>query len=205
MKKALIFMMFVLILGGCQANEELHGPTGDIIADEDSVVVTVNGEEIYQSQVSQVISQAQMQGEQIESSIVIERLVNMEILLQEANRLNISVSVEEAEENLRELLAMEGAMTLEDIKGQMGPMYQVLLDEQKQQLKVQKLAKEKGNVTVTEEEVKQFYEKNTEIMGGRTFEEARAEIRMVLEQQKMESVLVDVLTRLRERADISYN
>ncbi|MGM5483015.1 MAG: SurA N-terminal domain-containing protein [Nanobdellota archaeon] len=208
MKRILLMMVLVLLVAGCQSNGQQTAPTGESINNkgldtnqDESAVAEVNGEKIYQSEVDQVKQITQQQGQQADDSMIVEQLVQQELLLQEAENKGLSVTTEETEEYLKENL--QGEMTLEDLKAQAGDQYNQLIEQQKEQVLIQKLLDEvDGNTSVSQEELEKFYESNKQMMGNTTLEEAESQLRAMLEQQKQQQIITELVEKLEQKADI---
>jgi len=162
------------------------------------IVATVNGKPITRFE---VIAELEKQGgNQVLSSLVLDSLI-----LQEAQKQNVTVTSEELDaemaeieatvseqgQNFDELLAAQG-MTREDVK---------------QQIKMQKLAEKMAgkDISVTEEEVGEYVEANKaffpENLGE---EEIRTEAKAQLEDQKMSEQIQTWITSLKDGAKITY-
>ncbi len=179
-----------------------EGPVGEIVGEQGTgVAATVNGEEIQQAEIDDFVQQMQMQGQQVDESMVLNQLIAMELLFQEADKRGIEVSEQEAEEELEEMLEVEG-MTLQEIKDQLGPGYESFLDEQRENMKIHELAREEGDISVTDEEIEEHYEENKEFMGDASLEEIEPQIEMMVEQQKMDTILNELVADLEAEADI---
>lgn len=207
----LLMMVLVLLVAGCQGDGQQTTPTGESVNDEgfdtsqeESVVAEVNDEKIYQSEVDQIKQMAQQQGQQADDSMIVEQLVQQELLLQEAEDSGLSVTTEETEDYLKENL--QGDMTLEDVKAQVGDQYNQLIEQQKEQVLIQKLLDEvDGDTSVSQEELEEFYESNKEMMGNTTLEESESQLRSMLEQQKQQQIITELVEKLEQDADIEID
>lgn len=218
MKKIMLFILFIifaLFIVGCQGGEQAQtsstGRAVDQGADiqqpaaqsEPAVVVSVNGEEIYDVQVYQMIEQMRMQNQPADEETIIRNLIQMELLVQEADNRNITFTDAEAEDEIRGLLGEH--MSLDDLKTQLGPQYSTILEEQKQQMKVIELAHQEADINVTEEEAQAFFEENREMINPDvSYEEVSEEIKLFIQQQKLNNVLMAFVNELEEKADIQY-
>lgn len=216
MKKILIMIMLLIFAVGCQGGEETtnSGPTGEAVSPEedpveqeqdDSVAAEVNGEEILMSDVEQIQQMAQQQGQQVDEATVAEQLVDQKLLIEEAKDRGLEVSTEEAEDFVEESVSAQG-MTLEDVKSQVGDEFSTLLEEQKEQLLIQKLLDDEGgNLTVTDEEIEEFYEENKQMLGNSSLEEVKPELEPMIEQQKQQEIITSLSEELKEDAEIEMS
>lgn len=206
-------MLMVLFIAGCQGGPETPPGEEPLPGDEPDptdpgmtpgtgmgVAATVNGEEISEEEVAQMAQQYQAMGQPADEGMIVQNLIQMELLQQEADARGLSVSDQEVEEHIQELLGDE--MSLDELKTQAGPQYQMLLEEQKLQMKIQEIAREEGDVSVTDEEVEQFYEENKEMIGDASLEEIRPQIEQTLEQELLNNVLMGLLQELEAEATI---
>ncbi|MFW5991275.1 MAG: SurA N-terminal domain-containing protein [Candidatus Nanoarchaeia archaeon] len=216
MKKILVMIMLLIFAVGCQGGEETTnpGPTGEAVSpdenpdeqeQDDSVAAEVNGEEILMSDVEQIQQMAQQQGQQVDEATVAEQLVDQKLLIEEAKDRGLEVSTEEAEDFVEESVSAQG-MTLEDVKSQVGDEFSTLLEEQKEQLLIQKLLDDEGgNLTVTDEEIEEFYEENKQMLGNSSLEEVKPELEPMIEQQKQQEIITSLSEELKEDAEIEMS
>ncbi len=213
MKKVLLLMILVLFVAGCGPDEPGTPTTGEVVGEpglepetDESVVAVVNGEEIYQSEVDEIQQMQQQQGMPVEEGMIIEQLVEMELLLQEAKDRGLSVSDDEVKEELEELLQMQG-MSVEEAEQMLGPQFETLIEEQKQQMLIHKLIDDEfeGPTDVTDEEKQEVFDQ-LEAMGqipeGETYDEVEGELEMMLEQEQEQQAIMGLLQELEEEADV---
>ncbi len=103
---------------------------------------------------------------------VLEDLINSRLALQEAEKLGIHVSEEEIDMAIKELLVQNGA-TLEDLKRDLaknGISFKEYKEWLKEQIVKSKLLalEVQGKVTVTDEEIKKYYEAHKDKYKGHT-------------------------------------
>ena len=213
MKKVLLLMILALFVVGCGPDEPEAPTTGEAVGEpglepetDDSVVAVVNGEEIYQSEVDEIQQMQQQQGMPVEEGMIIEQLVEMELLLQEAKNRGLSVSDDEVKEELEQLLQMQG-MSVEEAEQMLGPQFETLIEEQKQQMLIHKLIDDEfeGPTDVTDEEKQEVFDQ-LEAMGqipeDETYEEVEEQIGMMLEQEQEQQAIMGLLRELEEKADV---
>lgn len=167
--------------------------------DDDTVLVTVNGESITQGDVNRfsagIPAEFGLSDEEL-----LEELIMYRLIFQEADRRGIVVSDADVENMFLEQgvdPAVFAEMPAED--------YEQIIAQQKEQLVLMELGSSLVD-PVTEEEVREFYEANREMFGldeNVTFEEISMELTQMLEQERMNEALFALLDELEATADIS--
>ena len=162
------------------------------------LVAVVNGKPVTKFQLwNELEKQA---GKQVLESLVIESLILQEAQNQniQITQADIDVEIQKIKENLKQqgqeldqLLAAEG-MSLVELKEQM-----------KMQKIVEQLAA--GSVVVTDEEVKEYLDKNVDFLPkDATPEELQITVKGQLEQQKQNEQVQKWIQALQEKANITY-
>lgn len=209
----------VLFLIGCDTydvSEEQSIPEQTPIESEieqiqTQVVATVNGEEILSDEIFMIQQNFMMQGIDISSDEALEEVIHQRILYQHVAEMNMSVSDEDAEAEIEFLLSQQG-MTLDDYRQQLemqGISYAGELENFKRQIALQiyleALFFERG-IEVTEEDAREFYESYAQsVADAPSYEELEAQIFMVLEQEKQQEILNELVQTLRVEAEVEYN
>ena len=180
----------------------------------DKTVAEVNGEKIKSEEIKKVQEAFNKQtGTEINESLAIEQLVSRKLLLQEAEKKGIHSSKEDVEIFLSEKLIEIGS-NLDEFKVQVknsGGDYSELVEAYQEQLILQKLVNqlsEEKEIFVSEQEARQFYDKNGEIFeqGGEDteFEIVKEQIMEVLLQQKQGEMISNQVEELRLNSTIVY-
>ncbi|MEE6274517.1 SurA N-terminal domain-containing protein [Georgenia sp. MJ206] len=197
------------------------------------VVAVVNGEEItrdefievYESQFGQMAAQAQMAGQPVDEPALkqqtAERLVETELLLQEAANRGLDTSDEERSATLDEIAlssGMEGGDAFVAAMVEQGMTEEEVMEQVDIQVRIEKLiADEAGDTTPTDEEVQAAYDAvvaQQEAAGAASGETAPAvppldEVRPQVEDQvrseKESTAVAALLEGLRESGDITIN
>ncbi|MEX0920029.1 MAG: SurA N-terminal domain-containing protein [Candidatus Pacearchaeota archaeon] len=180
------------------------------------VVATVNGEEIRSGEVEQTQQSSASQGQQLSEEEATEQLINQKLLVQEAESKGYSVSTEDVEQRIEAQASQQG-QTLEDVKNEIesqGFSYDELIESQKENLMLQNYlqdAMENQVESVPEEELKEFYNQNKEMLtqGAQgqeapEFEEVKEQLEMFLQQEQQQQVIGSIIQELRANADIVY-
>ncbi|WP_163972201.1 SurA N-terminal domain-containing protein [Oceanobacillus halotolerans] len=193
------------------------------------VVAEVNGEELskdefeanYVGQFQQAAFQSQLTGEEIDQDQlkvqVAEGMIDLELLLQEANRREYTASEEETQEILDALVTQSGLESEEEFFSAMeeqGMAEAEVSSQIEQQVKLDKLIEEEaGEVEIDEEELQDLYDQYTaqqEQMAGededpeiQSFEEMRPNLEEQIIAQEHAQVSQSLVESLREDADIT--
>ncbi|RKQ33176.1 SurA N-terminal domain-containing protein [Oceanobacillus halophilus] len=226
MRKLIIYTVIVtigMIFAACN-NETLEENTEQTLSEqeplefsdeerveEETTVATVNGQEIkgrkYNSIYTQIKSMMYQYGQDVSDAENIKEqtiaiLVNQELIMQDAGKVGVHVTEEEAGEELQRIKEKQGDQFKEllqqfDLKEE---DYRVLL---KDDLITSKYIEQEIKVEVTEEEMKARYdelkERDKEIGD---FTEIKDQIKSVLEGEKKNKEYQVKVTKLKEKAEV---
>jgi hypothetical protein len=194
------------------------------------VVAEVNGEEIsreefvpaYEAQFQQAAMQAQTSGQEIDQdqlkAQVADTLVSTELLVQEADKRDISASAQDVDQRLEQLAAQNG---LESADAFVAAMEQQGMDREeidsqvRTQVLIERLIEsEAGDVSASKAEVRAMYDQlvaQQEQAGEQAgqemppFAEVRPQLEQQVEQEKKSEVAQRLVSDLREDADVVVN
>lgn len=215
--------------GGSDPAAESGEPKPDLEGVPD-VVAEVNGEEIskddfkvvYESQFQQMAMQSQLSGQEVDQdqlkSATVDGLVDNELLAQDAEKQGISVSDDEAEQELTKL-AETNQMSRDDFMAankEQGLDEKRVLDEVKSQTLIKKLLEsENGEFTASEEELQQSYQQvqQQQQMSGQggqaqqlpPMEQVRPQLQDQVINQKLAEAMQKKADELRKGADVKIN
>ena len=152
-------IMLVLLIGTALMNQDQTQPTEE--TSPNTVLTTVNGEPITQADLSQQQTLLTNLGsQQLPEEDLLELLIDETVIYLEAQQRNVTVSTQEAENQLREDLNVTGT-TIEEYKSQVeqrGISYDELLAYLEKQLSISNvLDQEVQNITVTDQEIQELY------------------------------------------------
>ena len=162
------------------------------------VVATVNGKPI--SRLTLISELEKQSGKQ-----TLEGLITKTLSLQEAKKQNVIIGDEEIGKEIEQIeknLVSQG-QSLDQVLGAQG----MEKDELREKIKLQKIVEKivGGSVSVTDEEVSDYLEKNKDsIPQDLNIEEVKATIKEQLKQQKMNEEIQVWLESLRNTARINY-
>ncbi|MFT4250500.1 MAG: hypothetical protein ACMXYD_04010 [Candidatus Woesearchaeota archaeon] len=196
-------LALVVIFAGCAAQEEVQE---DMTTTQTGPVVLVNGEVITAEDVqeAQMLLEQQAQ-QQVSQQQATDVLIQQVLLDQEAARLGVKPSLEEAEVLLAEQAELSGA-NLSAFQEQLGEEYEFFLYNYQQQVMFEALIDAQNVSVISDSDIQAFYDENPEqfVVGNETvsFEEAQPQIRAFLEQQRDSQAIQQLTQRLFEEAEI---
>ena len=209
-------LALALLLAACGDKEEAQTeePAVEISAservDEDEIVAVVNGEEVKGNVYNLIYTQLKLYATQIGDDIELDEIkeaavtsvVDRQIVLQEAEKIDMSVSDKEAEEYI-EKLREESEEELETLLGQ----YQITEEEFKEQIKFEITMNDYMNETVevevTDKELEEYYEKAKEGNDSiPSFDEAKTQLKKQLLAQKTQETFQDNIDKVKEKSEI---
>ena len=207
--------------------EEMPEPDLEGIPD---VVAEVNGEEIHKEdfeaafagQYQQAAMQAQMMGQPVDEEMikeqVLESMVGMELLIQEAENSGFEATEEEKEELLENIAEQNGLSRDEFLAAleEQGMDEEEVMSQLETQVKIDQLiARETGDIEPTDEELEEAYDMMVEQQeamaeeGEETdipsFEEIKPQLEEQLKAQKQSEATQMLVEELREDADVTIH
>ena len=136
---------------------------------------------------------------------VLENLITKSLILQEAEKRGIEISKEKIKEKISEIeeqLKSQGT-DLDTLLQTQGQTRQSLEEQIKIELIIGEILNEK--VSVTDEEIKDYFEENKELFGEEaTFEGVKDQLEKDLRQQKLNEKFQSWLEELKQKARIYY-
>jgi len=136
---------------------------------------------------------------------VLESLITKSLILQEAKKQGVKINDEEINEKIGEIetqLESQGT-DLDTLLQTQGQTRQSLEEQIKIELIIGEILNEK--VSVTDEEIKDYFEENKELFGEEaTFEEVKDQLEEELRQQKLNEKFQSWLEELKQKARIYY-
>lgn len=177
-------------------------------------VATVNGEDIKRDEYQAILMQMQQAPGQSGKEVseqrkqqILKQLINQELVYQAATDEGISASKKEIEKRYQEAVSRIGSeekfqkqleendITKQEVKNRIER--QIVMQKYRDQLK------EENDITVTEQDVKDFYDNN---LGSQEqappFEQLKEQLRSQLERKELQGVLQKKTSELRKNADI---
>mgnify|MGYP006286509377 CR=1 FL=1 len=183
------------------------------------VLASVNGEEITQEELEETKGtylNLGVTGENLTKEEVLEEMIVIELLYQEAQKKGYNYTSEEIEEMLSNQLSMQ-EMTLDDFKEQINSQnlsYKLQIEKYQKQIAIQDYLEEEiseSEFKVTEQEARDYYnnylEQNPELGENQeiqNFDEIKEQVITILEEQKKQEVIQNLIQDLKEDAIIEY-
>lgn len=179
---------------------------------ENPVIAEVNGDEIYLQELRQAQATSQAQtGQGVESTVLFDQLITKELLLQEAENRDISVTAEEAKTSLEEQIEQNG-MEVDQFKQSLqaqGTTYDDTIGLYQEQLTINELLTDEtssGSV-VSESEKESFFDENMDAIKGQfgddvAYEDVADMIEVTILQQKQQGAVMEFVNQLRGNAEI---
>ncbi|MFC3040531.1 SurA N-terminal domain-containing protein [Virgibacillus xinjiangensis] len=243
----LLLILFVSFLAACSDGEESADDNSEETGTQENeqapempepdlegvpeVVAEVNDTEItkeefttaYEAQFQQMAMQSQMTGQELDQEQlkkqIADSMVGTELLLQEAENRDYSVTEEEIDETLSELAERNGLGSKDELIAafeEQGTSEEEVISQVQTQVKLDKLiAEESGDIEPTEEELKEAYEQaksQQEQMAGEeggtempSYEDVKPQLKDQLKQQKEGEVTMALIEELRGNADVTVH
>ena len=204
------FVSFIIVAIGTaiffyfQNDTEKEGLSDDIVA-------VVNGVSIYRDKFEEQLNLAE---EEMTEEQLLDQMIQNQLLLQDAISKGVSATEEEINAQFNQIAQQfnseeEFQQVLEDNNASEESLKQSV-EEQIIFQKYSNFLQQEHNVTTTAEEIETFYEDNKESLAGEgeeipTLEEIKSQIEQFILQEKLNSVLTDIIENLKKEADIQKN
>ncbi len=176
------------------------------------VVAEINGQEIRLDEVKETVDSAMTQGQRLDSITALDRIITKTLLLEEAQQRDISVTVNDASDELTTMYEQNGLTEeqFDERLNQLGVTYDQTLQLYHEQLIINEmLAVEvaNANLEVTDEEANVFFEENIEMIQSQlgsnvNFEQIESQIQNTVLQQKQQQFISEFIEDLRGDATI---
>jgi hypothetical protein len=204
----LVLLVSLLILGcGSESVSDSLDSSLDLSLDDSGLIVTVNDESFYQTDIDDVKAAIFDQtGQEVTDQFALEQLVSQYLLLAEAEKRNIVVSDAQVESILERTIVATGS-SLEELKSQFSEEdYAILLDRSRNQLKLRRLATSAATITITDEDAKVFFEENkVKFSEDVVYEDIADQLKQQIEQGATQEILTQLLKELSSQATITYH
>lgn len=128
------------------------------------------------------------------------------VLKTKAEEAGTSVSDERVDEELEKQRSKVGSEEFKNILKQQGMSEDEFRDTLRQQLTIRSFLDSKtDDVSVSDEEAKQFYDRRKSKMKAESFEEAKGQIKAMLKQRKKQKAQLEATKTLREESDVTVH
>lgn len=180
--------------------------------EKNPVIAEVNGQEIRQEEVNDVITSGFSQGQMLDATSALDMIITKILLLDEAQNRNITITMNDAEEKLTSSYVQNGFSKeqFEEKLIELGTTYDETLERFTDELIINEmLTNEISNIDiqVSDEEAKTFFEDNrnviqTQFGNSTVYDDVSSQITENLLQQKRQQIVLDFVEDLRSNAMI---
>lgn len=178
-------------------------------------VAVVNGEEINQQDYNfikdQIKEQSSIQGQELSGDQLEEQALNQVIsqtlILQKAEEEGFSATEEEVNNQYQSVITRAGGQdALDQVLSDLGLTEDYIKEDIRQQVIIEKYVQSQGegeSLEVTDQEVSDFYDQmSSQQENAPAFDQVESQIRSQLEQQKQGQLVSEIVSQLRENAEI---
>ncbi len=197
------FVMIALVAYTFYVNKDvLFNPL-----EETLIIANVNGAEITLDEINDAYNRLPDEYKLlVTNEDILDEKITEILLLQEAEKQDITSTKEEATETINEAIK-ESEMSEEEFKERLvslGVSRSYLDDYYRKQLIISKLLNETlfKKIIISDSEIEQFYENNELALQDITFEDSKEDIEELLLSEKKKSAYLAYLNQLKARADI---
>jgi len=210
-------LLIVLVACGNKEEQETENATNPTIeiteeekVDDDQVVAVINGEEVNGKTYNLVYTQLKLQASHFEEDIdleeiksaTIESLIDRQLLLQQAREVGIEITDEMVNEKL-DTFKSENREAFDTLLAQYQITEEDLKDQLKYELAMNEYINETIEVSVTDKEIEEHYEKakegNDEIP---ELDEIKSNLKSQILNQKRIEELEEKINKVKEKATI---
>jgi len=191
-----------------------NNPKNQITNEEDQeTIASVNGQSITAADIARTQKAALLTGKvEITEAQALERTIGERLMLQEAERLELTLTTPEAEDHLSKYLTISGK-TLDNVKEALSESeenYAAEMEVYRQQVTINRLLTEKTPLPeITDEEVQEYYELNKDKMFPAeglvaSYDQIAPQLKQAIAQQRRQEEITTFVNSLRENAEIVY-
>ena len=180
---------------------------------DNPIIAEINGQEIRLKDVQDAVDMETSQGQTIDRTVALERMIAKILLLEEAQNRNISIAMTDVEGKITSMYVQSGLSQeqFEDKLKEIGTTYDQTLIMYREELIINKMLADevsKAELQISDDEVKQVFDDNKDMitaqMGNSTvFEDVSSQIKATLLQQKQQDIALDIIEHLKDKAVIT--
>lgn len=174
------------------------------------VVAEINGNEIRLDEVTYLIDTEIMQGKQLDSITALDMVITKALLLEEAQKRDIAITLNDAEEQMTERYTQNG-MSLEEIKNELekiGTTYDKTLETFREELIINEMLSREISaidIQITDQEAMLVFDNNMDVIkaqvGNSTvFADVSSQIKENLLQQKQQEAALEFIEEIENNA-----
>jgi hypothetical protein len=176
------------------------------------IVAEINDQKIRLDDVLDAINMETSQGQTIDSTTALDRMIAKILLLEEAQARNITITMTEVEDEIISMYTQSelSQAQFEEKLEEIGTTYDQTLEMYRDELIINKMLADevsKAEIQINDEEVKSVFEENRDVIlaqvGNSTvFEDVSSQIKTTLLQQKQQEIALDIIEHLKNKAVI---
>ena len=176
------------------------------------VVAEINDKKIRLSDVQDAVNMEISQGQVIDGTTALDRMIAKILLLEEAQARNITITMTDVEDEIISMYTQSGLSQaqFEEKLEEIGTTYDQTLEMYREELIINKMLSDevsKAEIQISDEEVKTVFEENRDVIlaqiGNSTvFEDVSSQIKTTLLQQKQQEIALDIIEHLKNKAVI---
>lgn len=176
------------------------------------IVAEVNGQKVRVEEVKDVIKTGFTQGQMLNSTSALDMIITKDLLLEEAQNRDITITMSDAEKKLTASYVQKGLSKeqFEEKLGEFGTTYDQTLERFREELIINELLTNeisKIGIQISDEEAKTFFDNNkemikTQVGNGTVFDDVSSQIKTNLLQQKQQQLVLDFIENLKSKATI---
>jgi hypothetical protein len=176
------------------------------------VVAEINDKKIRLSDVQDAVNMEISQGQVIDGTTALDRMIAKILLLEEAQARNITITMTEVEDEIISMYTQSelSQAQFEEKLEEIGTTYDQTLEMYREELIINKMLADevsKAEIQISDEEVKTVFEENRDVIlaqvGNSTvFEDVSSQIKTTLLQQKQQEIALDIIEHLKNKAVI---
>jgi len=174
------------------------------------IVAEINDQKIRLDAVQNAVNMEISQGQVIDSTTALDRMIAKILLLEEAQARNTTITMTEVEEEITSMYVQSGLSKeqFEEKLEEIGTTYDQTLEMYREELIINKMLADevlKAGIQVSDEEAKIVFDENRDIIlaqvGNSTvFEDVSSQLKITLLQQKQQKIALDIIEHLKNKA-----
>jgi len=176
------------------------------------IVAEINGQKIRLDDVKDAVFMETSQGQMIDSITALDKMIAKILLLEEAQARNITITVTEVEKVITSMYVQSGLSQsqFEEKLEEIGTTYEQTLKMYRDELIINKMLADevsKAEIQISDEDAKKVFDENkntimAQIGNNTAFEDISSQIKTTLLQQKQQSIALDIIEHLKNKAMI---
>jgi len=206
---AVVIVLFLFMPSEMMLNEVGFVDEQD---ENNPIVAEINDQKIRLDDVLDAINMEISQGQVINSTTALDRMIAKILLLEEAQARNITITMTEVEDEIISMYTQSelSQAQFEEKLEEIGTTYDQTLEMYRDELIINKMLSDevsKAEIQISDEEVKTVFEENRDVIlaqvGNSTvFEDVSSQIKTTLLQQKQQEIALDIIEHLKNKAVI---